>query len=495
MRILFTLCTIAALISCRSENALGEVREDLDQDGATADVDCNDNDPNISPLVEEICNGADDNCNDLIDEGVEPPIWYADADGDGFGAEAYTLTDCEAPEGYVAQAGDCDDSSAEVNPATEELCNGADDNCDDLIDDGFDLDGDGVTRCCEPGDYALYYPQTGPAPITAIEGRRMPVSNGGTWGPPETLITGVDIRFVGQGNILSNQHDVNDILWGDFTVDPAQLYTLTCLDGEWQTVEVHERVGNQRSWGDVNNDGHLDYTDYDWGCCSLGVSGTGNGSTYLGDGDGNFTKVPNTTWNLRYTQGQWTGTTVYAMRDWNHDGFADFTFWSVVSGGSSTSTVWYQPGDGTGEFGAPIQLEVFGAAGNYGDMGDIDGDGCMDWMGGANDDTNPTGGIRAMFGDCSGGVKEQRTLVDQSLYAFQAATGIYGDGAARLYDADGDGDLDLFTYYNVAPGSSRGPQLYYSNDGTGHFPALPDEVLVPTSTNRYYNAVSVPTPL
>ena len=494
MRILFTLCTIATLVACRSENALGEVQDDLDQDGATADVDCNDNDPEVSPLQGEICNGVDDNCNDLIDEGVEPTTWYADTDGDGIGTEATSITGCEPPEGYVAESGDCDDTSADINPNAEELCNGTDDNCDEQIDDGFDLDGDGVTRCCEPGDFALYYPQTGPAPITSIEGRRMPASNGGAWGAPETLISGTDIRILGHGNILSNQHDVTDILWGDFAVDPPQLYTLTCLNGEWQNVEHGTRQGAQRSWGDLNNDGHLDYTNYDWGCCSLGVSGTGDGTTYLGDGDGGFTLLPNTTWNVRHTQGQWTGTSMATMRDWDHDGNADYTFWAVSSGGSNTSTVWYQPGDGTGDFGAPIQLESFGAAANTGDMGDIDGDGCMDWMAGANDDTNPAGGIRAMFGDCSGGVREQRTLADPSLYASQAGTGIYGDGTAHLFDADGDGDLDLFTNYNVAQGSRLSAQLFYTNDGTGHFPALPSEVLIPVSMNRYYSTFSVPVP-
>lgn len=492
MRILFTLCTIAALIACRSENSLGEVIEDLDQDGASADVDCDDSDPSVSPLNPELCNGLDDNCNGLVDDGAEPITWYADADGDGFGNDVYTLTDCEQPEGYTAEGGDCDDMDATTSPATEELCNGLDDNCDEQIDDGFDLDGDGVSRCCTPGDYVAYYPQSVPAPITTIEGRLMPRSNGGVWGAPETLLTGTDLRILGYGNMLSSQHSGLDILWADFSVDPITVHTLTCLDGEWQNVQHGLREQSQRSWGDLNNDGHLDYVDYDWGCCHLGVSGSGAGTTFLGDGDGGFTKVQGTTWNVTQTQGQWTGSTVSSMRDWNHDGFADFTFWSVSSGGSSTSTVWYHPGDGTGDFGAPIQLEPLLAAGNSGDMGDIDGDGCMDWVAGANDDTNPRGGIRALLGDCSGGVREQRLLADQSLYANQQATGIYGDGHARLYDADGDGDLDLFTSYNVVHSSGRGPSLYYENDGTGHFPALPSEVITSLSANRYYAGVYVP---
>ena len=41
-----------------------------------------------------------------------PTIWYADADGDGYGDAAMTLEACEAPQGYVANATDCDDTEA-----------------------------------------------------------------------------------------------------------------------------------------------------------------------------------------------------------------------------------------------------------------------------------------------------------------------------------------------------------------------------------------------
>ncbi|MBK7440370.1 MAG: T9SS type A sorting domain-containing protein [Bacteroidetes bacterium] len=130
-------------------------------EGYTADAtDCNDADAAVNPGATEVCNGIDDNCDGNIDEGVQS-TFYADADGDGYGDAGSTTMACEAPEGYVSDATDCNDGDASVNPAGTEVCNGIDDNCDGNIDEGVqstfyaDADGDGygdagsTTMACE----------------------------------------------------------------------------------------------------------------------------------------------------------------------------------------------------------------------------------------------------------------------------------------------------------------------------------------------------------
>jgi len=42
---------------------------------------------------------------------------------------------------------DCNDADPTINPDATEICDGVDNNCDAQVDEGFDLDGDGVTTC------------------------------------------------------------------------------------------------------------------------------------------------------------------------------------------------------------------------------------------------------------------------------------------------------------------------------------------------------------
>ena len=117
---------------------------DADQDGVPACLDCSDT-------------------NETIGQGSE---WYADADGDGFGGEQFTVTACEAPIGYVSNSDDCNDLNPIVFPGATEQCDGLDNNCDSIIDELVsttfynDTDGDGygdpldtILDCSAPNGY------------------------------------------------------------------------------------------------------------------------------------------------------------------------------------------------------------------------------------------------------------------------------------------------------------------------------------------------------
>lgn len=131
--------------------------------------DCDDADPNINPNEVEICDGIDQDCDGVADDGLSFTTYYVDADGDSYGTTS-AGSFCEDPgAGYSLNNTDCDDANAAVYPNNTEICNDADDNCNALIDDGItfttyysDLDFDGYgagiaqSYCVDPGaSYSL----------------------------------------------------------------------------------------------------------------------------------------------------------------------------------------------------------------------------------------------------------------------------------------------------------------------------------------------------
>ncbi len=110
--------------------------------GSVSDgTDCNDADAAINPGATEVCDGIDNDCDTLIDD-ADPSIdpasetrFHRDADSDGYGAIGIGALACSAAPGLVADATDCDDGDAAVNPGATEVCNGFDDDCDALVDD------------------------------------------------------------------------------------------------------------------------------------------------------------------------------------------------------------------------------------------------------------------------------------------------------------------------------------------------------------------------
>ncbi|MCB9793178.1 MAG: putative metal-binding motif-containing protein [Alphaproteobacteria bacterium] len=75
-----------------------DVPSDLDGDGVSPPEDCDDEDPNVSPLIEESCDEVDQDCDGQVDEGATSS-WYLDSDGDGYGNADERLDTCSQPTG------------------------------------------------------------------------------------------------------------------------------------------------------------------------------------------------------------------------------------------------------------------------------------------------------------------------------------------------------------------------------------------------------------
>jgi hypothetical protein len=88
-------------------------------------------------------------CDGLDNDGDGLVDEDFDLDGDGF------LQDLPACAG-LAQAGDCDDADRFVHPGAAEACDGVDNDCDGVADAPWDQDGDGVASCmgdCDDHDF------------------------------------------------------------------------------------------------------------------------------------------------------------------------------------------------------------------------------------------------------------------------------------------------------------------------------------------------------
>jgi hypothetical protein len=70
-----------------------------------------------------------------VTPGYVMNTYYRDADEDGYGDPTNTTDAYSAPAGYVSNNTDCNDTNAAVNPGAIEVCNGIDDDCDNLVDD------------------------------------------------------------------------------------------------------------------------------------------------------------------------------------------------------------------------------------------------------------------------------------------------------------------------------------------------------------------------
>ena len=87
-------------------------------DHVAEDGDCDDDNGQANPAMDEWCNGFDDDCDGAVDDdaALDPSTWYPDGDGDGYGAASDYVHACDAPTGFVDNFGDCYDDNVHANP-------------------------------------------------------------------------------------------------------------------------------------------------------------------------------------------------------------------------------------------------------------------------------------------------------------------------------------------------------------------------------------------
>jgi hypothetical protein len=123
--------------------------------------DCNDSEATVYAGAKETCNDVDDDCDGSTDESDASgtSTFFYDGDQDGFGDKSKSVTACAAPPGFVKDATDCDDTRDQVNPKSDEICDGLDNDCDGKTDGPDsknqkvfykDADGDGYGATDKP---------------------------------------------------------------------------------------------------------------------------------------------------------------------------------------------------------------------------------------------------------------------------------------------------------------------------------------------------------
>jgi hypothetical protein len=113
---------------------------DDDGDGVADGQDCAALDKKIFPGAEDTCDGVDNDCNLLVDEG------FPDTDGDGW----KDCVDEDDDNDGTVDGLDCAPQVWATHPGAVEICDGTDNDCDGDVDENQpDTDEDGIKDCVD----------------------------------------------------------------------------------------------------------------------------------------------------------------------------------------------------------------------------------------------------------------------------------------------------------------------------------------------------------
>ncbi len=469
---------------------------DRDEDVWTEDEDCNDSDPYTYPYAPELCDNRDNDCDGVgdVEEGLAEWL-YRDGDADGFGDPDSSYFHClseSRPEGWVPDATDCDDTSAQTHPSATETCDLRDNNCNDEIDEGVlrtfyidaDVDGSGAADkttegCIPPEGYV-----TTATDCDDSDDRRHPlaeevcdrIDNNCNDEIDEAQCTSslsdAPVTLSGNkeddrtGNALSSAGDLNgdgydDILIGAHLSDTAgenagAVYVLSgpltgALDlpddalrllGESESDQLGRSLA---AVGDINQDGYDDVL--------IGASSArdGRGRVYLLHGPLSAdTSITDAAAAITGTGAEdYHGRSVAGLGDTDGDGHADIGVgaWGSDGGAADAGAVYVYAGpisgtltasDATGTLLGASAAEYAGWS--VAGAGDTDGDGLDDVLIGACGMLDETGGVYLVTGPISGSVSLSATSAS---FRGDLEGDYTGWSVAGAGDVDGDGLHDI----------------------------------------------------
>ncbi len=366
--------------------------------------DCGAADPLRYPGASERCDGLDDDCDSIV------PADELDGDGDGY-VECVTWSGTNAS---ILGGGDCNDVFSSVFPTAPDGCDNIDNDCNGVVDDTFDVDGDGYCLGdCDDNDPTRF---------------------------PENLEDG------------TQNGRVDGI---DSNCDGEDAYT---TDGAWIRIVGGRRIGRRLLAGfDLDGDGRGDFiaeSDSDWRLFLSSALPFAGGTLSESIATLTFSQVPPSAGMGHQSGGQMT-----AVADFDGDSVPDIASWTTtgvvilsragILGGTVTSAAdaWVAiPVAGITAGGASARAAL--------STGDVDGDGAPDLVA-AWESYAPTGAVWLFPGsDLRAGLVQDEG--DAHFELVSSAPRRVGFSLQAGEDVDGDGLDDIVTAV-LMNGGSPGP--------------------------------------
>ncbi len=308
---------------------------------------------------------------------------YLDADGDGYGDQTPRAFCDACGDGFLLNNEDCDDANDAIKPGATEICDGIDNNCNGVTDEGFDQDNDGFTSCngdCNDNDDTVYpgAPElcdnkdnncNGSVDEINFPGADVPAAISASGTP---VVTSTLVISCVSGNITDV--DLRDLNISHSYVGDLKA-TLTGPDGV-TIITLFDRPGKPTSgFGCGGNNIEADFNDQAVLTAANFENTCGNNPAISGA----FQPVdPLAVFNGMSPNGVWTLTVIDAA---NGDGGA-LNSWELALETDAVSGIYYPDADGDG-YGANTPI-TFGCPDPIGYV--TNNDDCDD----TNADINPT---------------------------------------------------------------------------------------------------------